>query len=217
MTATLRHGSPRARAGFVYDYSEEMRAGTAEKKNRDSTRGTRRMTGKKRGKWEKVARARTPAHRRRAGPPALLLSSARRRRAGAPTPLLSPADRRRILGARIGARSRAGTPTYVLPHVKKWGRKFRSCRYSQRTKEEKSDPLPDLPPQKSAGEGIGEEPGDQTTNRNESPLRTILPADGVPKWVPKTSTPLSAYFSQKARRVFFASTPSESKLSSHSG
>ena len=54
-------------------------------------------------------------------------------------------------------------------------------------------------------------------NLNESPLFEIFPADGVAKCVPKTTTLVSAYFSQNARRVFFAIAPSESKASSHSG
>ena len=54
-------------------------------------------------------------------------------------------------------------------------------------------------------------------NRKESPFFTILPADGVAKCVPKTTTLVSAYFSQNARRVFFAIAPSESNPSSHSG
>ena len=45
----------------------------------------------------------------------------------------------------------------------------------------------------------------------------ILPHDGVAKCVPNTMTLLSAYFSQNARRVFFAIAPSLSKPSSHSG
>ena len=51
----------------------------------------------------------------------------------------------------------------------------------------------------------------------ESPFFEIFPAEGVAKCVPKTTTLLSAYFSQNARRVFFAIAPSESNPSSHSG
>src|SRR5579862_708870 len=55
------------------------------------------------------------------------------------------------------------------------------------------------------------------TNRNAEPSFWMFPHDGVAKCVPNTMVPLSAYFSQNARRVFFAIAPSASNASSHSG
>src|SRR5581483_7466726 len=63
----------------------------------------------------------------------------------------------------------------------------------------------------------GIRPHNAALNLKLSPLLTILPQEGVAKWVPKTRTLLSAYFSQNSRRVFLAIARSLSKLSSHSG